>query len=288
MKYRYLCFPGGKQKAVTFSYDDGVSQDIRLAEMLCKYRLKGTFNVNSGLFGENGRNSTRLTPEKIKANIIDKGHEVAVHGVDHIAAGVASPPLCLKEVFECRRDLEDIFDTIIRGMAYADSGIRLIYNGNSYETVKNILTYSGIAYARSLGGDNSKFDLPRDFHAWVPTCHHKNPEIFKWIEEFCAAEYSTERAKLNYPRLFYIWGHSYEFDMDNNWDRMESICEKLSGREDTWYATNIEIYDYVKAYEALIFSADETRVFNPTSVPVWLTYDFKVVKVEPNSYLKLD
>lgn len=38
----------GKKKAVTFSFDDGVTQDIRLIEIFNKYGLKGTFNLNSG------------------------------------------------------------------------------------------------------------------------------------------------------------------------------------------------------------------------------------------------
>ena len=37
----------GKFKAVTFSYDDGVSQDVRLIALLDKYGLKATFNLNS-------------------------------------------------------------------------------------------------------------------------------------------------------------------------------------------------------------------------------------------------
>ena len=288
MKYRFLAFPGGKQKAVTFSYDDGVCQDKRLAEIFCKYGVKGTFNVNSGLFGAEGTNGGRLSAEEIKKYIIDKGHEIATHGAFHIASGCASPTLCLKDAFECRSSLEETFDMIIRGMAYADSGIRVLTNGNDYATIKNILTYSGIAYSRSLAGDNSKFELPTDFHAWVPTAHHDNPDLLLWIDAFNSIEYSTVRAKLNAPKIMYIWGHSYEFDKKNNWDRIETICEKLSGRDDTWYATNIEIYDYVKAYQSLIFSANETKVHNPTATEIWLTYDFKTVKILPKQTLKLD
>ena len=51
MKYKFARFPGGKLKAVTFSYDDGVNQDIRFAEILSKYGLKGTFNLNTAMFG---------------------------------------------------------------------------------------------------------------------------------------------------------------------------------------------------------------------------------------------
>ena len=42
-------YPYGKKKAFNVTYDDGVLQDIRFVELLNKYGLKGTFNLNSGL-----------------------------------------------------------------------------------------------------------------------------------------------------------------------------------------------------------------------------------------------
>ena len=60
----------GKKKAVTFSFDDGIEQDVRAIEILDKYGLKATFNLNSGKFGTsypfewNGRNIERLLSGK--------------------------------------------------------------------------------------------------------------------------------------------------------------------------------------------------------------------------------
>ena len=42
-------------KYVTFSYDDGCRPDIRFTEILRKYNLKATFNLNSGFLGNRGR-----------------------------------------------------------------------------------------------------------------------------------------------------------------------------------------------------------------------------------------
>ena len=95
MRYRFLRFPGGKFKAVTFSYDDGVNQDIRFAELLSKYGMKGTFNINSSMFGNKAKFGYRLSPDEIKTNIIDKGHEVAIHGKEHIASACAAPIDCI-------------------------------------------------------------------------------------------------------------------------------------------------------------------------------------------------
>ena len=37
------------RKAITFSYDDGIEQDLPLLQILRDYGLKGTFNLNTGL-----------------------------------------------------------------------------------------------------------------------------------------------------------------------------------------------------------------------------------------------
>ena len=41
----------GKKKAFTLSFDDGIMQDARAIEILDKYGLKATFNLNSGRWG---------------------------------------------------------------------------------------------------------------------------------------------------------------------------------------------------------------------------------------------
>ena len=58
----------GKKKALTFSFDDGVTQDIRLIEILDKYGLKCTFNLNSEFLGLDGtldRNGRTVRHDKI-------------------------------------------------------------------------------------------------------------------------------------------------------------------------------------------------------------------------------
>lgn len=48
-----------------------------------------------------------------------------------------------------------------------------------------------------------------------------------------------------------------------------------------WYATNIEIYDYVKATCELEISAERKYIFNPSRLPVWVTVNDRVVEVMP-------
>ena len=286
MRYQFLRFPGGKMKALTLSYDDGIRADIRLAEILEKYGIKCTFNINTSNFGKTA-NPNKLQPDEIKKYLIDKGNEVAVHGDRHMAPGIAYAVDAIRDVLDCREKLESAFDTIIRGMAYPDSGITRMFNENSRENVFSYLKNLGIVYARTLAGDNDSFMLPDNFYAWMPTAHHVNPNLMKWAKDFVAIReegYMTRK----YPRLFYLWGHSYEFDNNNNWNLIEEFCETVAGHDDIWYATNIEIYDYVTAYNSLIMSADGKRVYNPTLTEVFFMRDDKNYSVKSGETLIIE
>ena len=276
MRTIFMRYPDGKAKAVTFSYDDGVPQDKRLAELFSKYNMKGTFNFNCEFMrGEN------FTKEQIKEYFLSKGHEIAVHGANHRANGNMRPIEGIRDVLDCRLELEAKCDSIIRGMAYPDSGITLMGNFGTYEMVKQYLIELDIAYSRTLGGDNNSFMLPADFHSWMPTAHHNNPRIMEFIDEFLKLDISTKTYHARrVPRLMYIWGHSYEFDRNDNWDHMEDICKKLANNDEIWYATNIEIYDYVEAYKSLKYSADGHRIYNPTLFTIWLDVDGTLYSVK--------
>lgn len=49
------------------------------------------------------------------------------------------------------------------------------------------------------------------------------------------------KRKSEEKQLFYIWGHSYEFDVNNNWKRMEEILDRLIGHNNIFYGTNREV-----------------------------------------------
>ncbi len=273
MRYRYMQFPGGKQKAVTLSYDDGVKQDLRFIEVINRYGLKCTFNINSGYIL--GPASERyLSAEDVRKHMLGNGHEIAVHGQYHRANGSLRPIDGIQDVLNCRLELEKEYGIIIRGMAYPDSGITRFQNGAEYSEIRTYLKQLDIAYARTLGGDNRSFYMPTDWYAWMPTAHHNNPNVLDYAREF--VEIPKEGyISTRYPRLFYLWGHSYEFDQKNNWDHLEELCGILGNHQDIWYATNMEIYNYAQAYERLEYSADGTRVYNPSLTDVWFVDDGK-------------
>lgn len=278
MRYKFLRFPGGKPKAVTFSYDDGVREDIQLVEIINRHGIKCTFNLNNDIM----RGENNFTDEEIKKYFLSNGHEVAVHGSMHRALGNVSAIDGIRDVLECRLELEKKTGKIIKGMAYPDTGITVFVNNASYESIKSYLKDLGIVYSRTLGGDNNSFQLPQDWYAWMPTAHHNNPQIMEYIDEFVNMDLSTKTyCARRQPRLFYMWGHSYEFRNADNWEHLEEICAKLGGKDDTWYATNMEIHDYVEAYNSLVYSADGRKVYNPTLVRIWVDVDGVLYDIAP-------
>ncbi len=263
----YQAFPGGRAKALTMSYDDGKLADERLLEIFNRYGIRGTFNLNYGLMDM----EIRLKPEQIPR--LYQGHEIATHTMTHPT--VARCPLvqAAREILEDRGGLERLTGGLVRGHAYP--------NGSYNEDIKDLFRKLGIAYGRVVE-ETEAFELPTDPMEWHPTCHHNNPRLLEMAEWF--ADFS----KKQYLKLMYVWGHSYEFDRDGNWDRIEEFCRIVGGREDIWYATNIEIIDYLQVLQNLKFSADASAVYNPSAHSAWLVAeDHRAVEVHGGEYVRL-
>lgn len=259
----YMRFPNGLDKALTLSYDDGVTEDIRLIEIMNRYGLKGTFNICSGQYASEGMPSRpdrafgqRLTYDEATALYKNSGQEVALHANTHQRLETLPSAQVAYEVIKNRETLEDQFERIVRGMAYP--------YGSYSDAVVDVLRQCGVTYCRTTKS-TLKFDVPTDWLRMPATCHHRNEQLFELADTFLEKELTTQNA----PMLFYLWGHSFEFARDNNWELIENFAQKMGGREDIWYATNGEIYEYVEAYRNLVFSADMHLVYNPSNIPVW-------------------
>ena len=249
----------GKTKVLTLSYDDGVVQDIRLIEIMNKHGLKGTFNINSGHYlpedAVREKFYGRLKLSEAQKLYINSGHEVAVHALTHPFLEKLDTAEIIYEITEDRKAIEKHYGKITRGMAYPF--------GTYNEKVVDVLEKCHISYARTVKSTYS-FEFPENWLTLHPTCHHNYEKLEELIKKFVETPNRSNNAQ-----MFYLWGHSYEFDTYNNWDVIEKFAEYAGGREDIWYATNIEIYDYVKAYERLETSFDKKIIHNPTSIDVW-------------------
>ena len=127
-----------------------------------------------------------------------------------------------------------------------------------------------------------KFDFPQNWLTLHPTCHHGNPRLMELAESFL-----QDSRNICVNKMFYLWGHSYEFDRNNNWELIEQFAAYIGNRKDVWYATNIEIYDYVKAYESLQVSVDKTIVHNPSVIDVWFAENEQIYCVKGGQTLHI-
>lgn len=274
---KYMRFPEGKAKALTFSYDDGVKADKRLISIFNRYGCKATFNLNSLLF-DCERWHDRMDEGQTYLTYYNSGHEVALHGARHIFLDKVPLPEAVNEIVQNRVWLENKFGRIVDGMAYA-------YNSYN-DDVAAILKNCGVKYARTTESSYS-FDLPTDRLRLKPTCHHGDMRLGELTERFLNHS-PEEESKHRESWLFFVWGHSYEFDDNDNWEIIETLCRTVAGREDIWFATNGEILDYVKAYRDLIFSMAGERVKNPSALPVWLELRGKTYRIGSGETIAFD
>lgn len=266
-------FPNGRKKAFTLSSDDGVTQDGRLTELMRKYGIKGTFHLNSGLMGDRdwliqpGIDASHYKYGRDEIKEVYDGFEIAVHTMTHPDLTKIPSAMAVWEISENKRNLESIAGYPIQGMSYPFG----TYNAQ----VKESAHCCGILYSRTVAC-TGKFNMPEDFLEWHPTCHYCADDRMELAETFL-----TENAERPYrsPSLFYVWGHAYQLDAYEDWDGIEKFFKKLAGREDVWYASNIEICYYMQAVRSLIYSSTGDYIFNPSCMDVWMMIDGKEYRI---------
>jgi hypothetical protein len=220
------------------------------------------------LFGKD-TSDYRLSESEIKK--VYEGHEISAHGYTHQSLSVTPAERIISEVMLDRERLEEITGEPIRGMSYA--------NGSVNDDVARMLRMLGIEYCRTVQTTGG-FGLPDDFLQWQGTCHHNNGLLE------LGGKFLAEKQRWH-PQLMYVWGHSFEFANDGNWGLIEEFCEKMGGHDDIWYATNIEICDYVNAVRGLKFTARQDAVLNQSAADVWISIDGNPVEIKGGSIVRL-
>ena len=222
------------RKFFTLSYDDGVEQDKRLIELIKKYGLSCTFNINSGFFGRKNmlnRFGVDIRHDKIPENEFAQvydGFEIATHAVNHPDLRKLTDEEIIEEIVNDRKNLSALAGYDVVGHAYPGG----VYDERVADCLKN---KCGIRYARTVDS-TGKFEIPDNLLMWHPTCHHSDEKVFDLIDSFV-------NDKEDDIKLFYLWGHSYEFDCDvpgNSWEQIEKIFQRIAGKSDICYCTNSE------------------------------------------------
>jgi len=265
-------FPQNKRIAVTTSFDDGVTHDRRVLEAFNNWGLKATWNLNSDKFSPafaSNPHRDNFIPASEVASLY-AGHEVAIHTVTHPHLPKLDPTQIAYEVLDDKKALEDLVGYPVRGMAYPF--------GTYNQTVIQILRALGIVYARTTEKSNHCFP-PIEPLAFPATAHQYDPEVPQKWQDF-----------YNHPHtnsVFFLWGHTYEFDRKNDWPSLEKIYKPLANKPDVWYATNIQLFDYEAARKQIVLAANKKSAYNPTATPITLLVDNSPLEIPPGITMSL-
>jgi peptidoglycan/xylan/chitin deacetylase (PgdA/CDA1 family) len=267
MRTIYTCFPEGRHKALSVSYDDGKIADRRFVSILNAFGIKGTFHLNGGFLGRPG-----IVTEQEAASLY-AGHEVSAHTFTHPTIQRCPREQVALQILEDRQRLEEIVGYTVRGLSFP--------NGSYDREIVSMLPSLGIEYARTVETTGA-FHMP-DLDGVLTlktTCHH-NRNLLENARTF------LELTKRQYLYWFSVWGHSYEFDNDRNWDLVESFCRMTGGRDEIWYTTVIGMIDYLKAARAVRVAVSGAFAENPSARPVWLSVDDRIVELPPGGKVVL-
>ena len=244
------------KKYFTVSFDDGLEQDKKTLEMMRKYGIKGTFNLNSGILGQKSdikymgkygmatvekgvRNrglwkfadSDRIPVDEIRQ--VYEGMELATHSAHHLDLSKLGPEKLRAELLQDKEALQQFTTLPVVGHAFPF--------GKTSVEVEQTLRANGFLYARGVMSEKAKrgFAFPESPINFKPTCWHIESDLEKLVDQFIAAE------PTNSDLLFYLWGHGYEFDfaslkgLRNTYER---IFDKIASHDEIIKCTNAEAF----------------------------------------------
>ena len=215
-------------KVFLLSFDDGTIWDKRLVELLNKYQIPGTFNLNSGLEDFVWEFEGKRVIRQHLADTVQqyRGHEVASHTLTHPWLNQLPPPALRREVEEDCKTIKGIFglEEIGFGVPFTACGDREV------GIIRKFVRYIRLSeFADS-------FALPRDqYHIPIHALYH-DPDIREKLKAFAASD--TENA------LFVMAGHSYELEHLGHWEYMEELLRYIRSLDVTCMTT----MDFVKKY----------------------------------------
>ena len=201
-------------KIVVLTFDDGTIYDRRFIEILNKYHIPASLNLNSGLedFVWNYNNEIPIHRLRLIDNVnLYKNHEVASHSLTHPYMTSLTKEEIIRQVKEDIDNLEKIFNREILTFAFPFTD----YNDEVINIIKENTKVKNIRISKF-----SNEYMPQDRYHIHLNCYYNDPHIYERLEEF--SNNSLDKS------LFTIVGHSYEFEVLNEWDKIESLIKYLS------------------------------------------------------------
>lgn len=235
----------------TTSWDDGYPLDIKLAKLLLKYNIKGTFYIAF-------KNKERKVLKKKDINHLCKvGFEIGSHSVSHPILTKINKTEQWYEIYSSKKILEKIIKKEVNSFCYPKG----IFNSHILELVKKA-GYKIARTTRLFIFDNQilPFLMPVSIHfsqrskiSYVKQgLKEKNYQgLFFWFRELQLKNDPLQICIEFYNYLkkcegvfFHLWGHSWELEQQKLWKKLESFLRFISSKKEVCFLTN---YQLIKA-----------------------------------------
>jgi peptidoglycan/xylan/chitin deacetylase (PgdA/CDA1 family) len=202
-----------KNLIITTSWDDGHKLDLRMADLLDKYDLPGTFYIP---------NNCQLTEEEIKG-LYERGFEIGGHTVSHPNdMKLLTAEECKKEVGDNKQWLEKTINDKLRLFCYP--------KGRYSEETMKIVKECGYVRARTVLVMNT--DIPKDNMRVNPTIHvYPNRKEYKGFDWLKVAKQQFINAQEKRNGYYHVWGHSEEVNRFNLWDQLEELFKFIRNEQ---------------------------------------------------------
>lgn len=217
-------------------WDDGVTADIPLIEILSRHGAKATFNINAGLHGPERKEGwkykgihpvSRLAWGEMPS--LYKGFTIANHSVSHPHPSQIPLEKWKVEVADGRKRLQDHFSSPVLGFAYpfGDFG----QESHTETAVMNAVRAAGHTYARTCENSQEPYP-PAEPMRLASHCHFASAHFWDLYEG----------AKKSPARVFYFWGHSYEMVSPEEWGAFEEKISRMAGDGEACFAELTDLF----------------------------------------------
>lgn len=222
---------------VTTSWDDGSALDQKLADLLDKYTMRGTFYIPRSYL------SNSIKADQLK--ILDKRFEIGAHTLNHLILTDISLRDAKDEIEGSKVWLQELLGHNVRMFCYP--------KGRFNRDIKNLVRISGFKASRTCyHGD---FMLPSDPYEWQITLHASNGSPVQSLQTWYKSGIPIKslldweiRAKLLYDLalksggIYHLWGHSWEIENNHEWGKLERVLSYISKKDRVSYVANGEIF----------------------------------------------
>lgn len=241
-----------KQLIITTSWDDGHALDLRLAELLDKYGIKGTFYVPI-----NNAEHTVMLPSEL--DVIAGKFEIGGHTVNHIYLNTLGEDDARYEVAECKTMLQDRLGRTVDAFCYP--------GGKYSQRDIRLVSKAGFLFGRTTRLLHTSTSIqPQLMDTSMQAYHHSSVTLTKHCLKAgfvlpIVQQLFFYKGNKNFPLLaevlmnkiqsnggvFHLWGHSWEIEEFGLWNDLELLLKALAFNRDIAYMNNTECWKALSA-----------------------------------------